>query len=36
MIVWGGLGISSTYLNTGGRYNPSYRQLDSNQHHQCA
>ena len=35
MIVWGG-SDDSGYLNTGGRYNPSTRQLDGHQHHQRA
>ena len=35
MIVWGGFNGFS-YLNTGGRYDPEHRQLDSHQHHQRA
>ena len=34
MIVWGG--FNGGDLNTGGRYNPRYRQLDSHQHQRCA
>ena len=37
MIVWGGVGCGSNCrLNTGGRYNPSYRHLDRDQHRQRA
>ncbi len=36
MVVWGGYGGGSGYLNSGGRYNPEHRQLDSHHHHQCA
>ncbi len=36
MIVWGGINENLDRLNTGGRYNPRYRQLDSYQHHQRA
>ena len=34
MIVWGGFLVD--VLNSGGRYDPAYRQLDSNQHNQRA
>ena len=36
MIVWGGMSSFDGGLNTGGRYNPSHRQLDKHQHHQRA